>query len=73
MKKNTYDLEKNENEINLYFTIRKIFIQTLKPKNLKEFKLYEMYSNILINILFLKCHYQTKTEKKIKDFINKNY
>lgn len=71
MKKNIYILEKNENEINLYFNIRKKFIETLKPKNIKEFKLFEMYSNVLINMIFLKCHYQEKTEKKIKDFIKK--
>jgi hypothetical protein len=30
-----------------------------------------MYSNILINMVFLKCKYSPKTEKKIKDYINK--
>jgi len=71
-KKNTYDIEKKDNEIELYFNIRKIFIDTLKPKNEKQFKLYEMYSNILINKIFLKCGYEKKTEKIIKDFMAKH-
>jgi hypothetical protein len=72
--KNTfsYNLDKKENEVSYVYDIRKVFIETLKPKNEKEFKLFEMYSNILINMIFLKCRYKTKTEKKIKDYI-KNY
>ena len=30
-----------------------------------------MYSNIFINIFFLKCRYQEKTELFIKEFIEK--
>ena len=65
------NIKKNENEINLYYNIRKLFIELLKPKNNKEYKLYEAYSNIFINILFLKCRYNEKTEKFIKKFLSK--
>jgi hypothetical protein len=66
-----YKINKKENEIDYYYNIRKIFIENLKPKNNKEFKLYEMYSNIFINILFLKCRYLQDTEKNIKKLIKK--
>jgi hypothetical protein len=74
MKKNiySYNLIKKENEIQLFFDIRKIFIELSKPINKKEFELINMYSNILINILFLKCRYEKKTEKFIKEIIHKN-
>lgn len=74
MKKNiyNYNLIKKENEIQLFFDIRKIFIELSKPINKKEFDLINMYSNILINILFLKCRYEEKTEKFIKEVIHKN-
>jgi hypothetical protein len=71
-KKNKFSIKKKEHEIFLYYELRKIFVDSFKPKNNKEFKLLEMYSNIFINILFLKCRYNTKTEKKIKDFMKKN-
>jgi len=64
-------LKKYENEIDLYYNVRKLFIELLKPKNLKETKLYEAYSHIFINIIFLKCRYEEKTEKFIKDFLKK--
>lgn len=64
-------IHKRVDEIELYFNIRKIFIECLVPKNNKELSLYEMYSNIFINILFLKCRYQEKTEKFIKNFLIK--
>ena len=68
-KKYSYNVIKKNDEIILYFNIRKKFIEDLKPKNKKELNLYEMYSNILINVLFLKCRYSDKTEKKIKKYI----
>lgn len=64
-------IHKRVDEIELYFNIRKVFIECLVPKNNKELSLYEMYSNIFINILFLKCRYQEKTEKFIKKFLIK--
>jgi len=66
-----YVIEKKNNEIELYFNIRKNFIESLKPKNEKELKLLNMYSNILLNMLFLKCKYEIKTEKKIMSFLKK--
>ena len=73
-KKFKYNIKKNDDEINLYYILRKEFIILSNPKTNKEFKLYEMYSHILINIIFLKCRYEKKTEKHIKDFmaIHKN-
>ena len=70
-KKFLYDVEKHDDEVLIYYNLRKIFIELLKPKNNKQLKLYEMYSNILINMIFLKCKYQEKTEKIIKKFVKK--
>jgi len=67
-----YILEKNDSEILKYYNIRKIFIEINNPKTEKKFKLYEMYSNILINMIYLKCRYLPKTEKVIVDFIKKH-
>jgi hypothetical protein len=52
--------------------MRKLFLDSHKPKNEKEFKLYEMYSDILINMIYLKCRYEKKTEKMILTYIKKN-
>jgi len=70
-KKNLYIIKQYENETDLYFNIRKIFIDLLKPKNNKEFKLYEAYSHMFINIIFLKCRYSEKSENFIKNFLDK--
>jgi len=64
-------IEKKDDEIELYFNIRKNFIESLKPKNEKEMKLLNMYSNILLNMLFLKCRYGIKTEKKMITYFKK--
>ena len=66
-----YNVKKNNNEITAFYNLRKIFIELSKPKNNKELELYEMYSNILINMVFLKCRYQEKTENNIKKFMKK--
>ena len=73
IKKNTigYELKKYDYESDFIYQIRKRFIDFYKPKNEKDFKLYEMYSNILINMVFLKCKYSSKTENKIKNYVNK--
>lgn len=63
---------RNNNEIDKYYNIRKIFINFHKKKNKKDLKLIEMYSHILINMLFLKCRYKLSTEKIIKNFLSKN-
>jgi len=66
-----YNIKKYDNEIIKYYNLRKVFIELSNPKNNKELKLYEMYSNILINMIFLKCKYQEKTENNIKKFMKK--
>lgn len=66
-----YYVKKKDTEITLYFNLRKSFIDLLKPKNKKEFELYDAYSNIFINMFFLKCHYGEKTEKFIQNFMKK--
>jgi hypothetical protein len=71
-KKNILTIKKKENEVDLFFNIRKIFVNSFKPKNIKENKLYEMYSNIFIYMIFYKCRYNDKTEKIIKKFLLKN-
>ena len=63
---------RNNNEIDKYYNIRKIFINFYKKKDKKDLKLIEMYSHILINMLFLKCRYKLSTEKIIKNFLSKN-
>ena len=67
-----YIIKKNKDEIDLYYHIRKVFIDISNPKNKKDFDLITMYSHILINMLFLKCRYENKTEKKIKEFLEKH-
>jgi hypothetical protein len=72
MKKNKkflYNLIRYNNEVSLKYNLRKFFIETKNPKNNKELQLYIMYSNILINMIFLKCRYNNKTEKIVKKFI----
>ena len=71
-KKFKYNIIKRDDEINLYYNIRKLFIEYNNPKNEKELKKYENYSHIFINILFLKCRYLSKSEKVIKDFLKKH-
>ena len=66
-----YILNKNNIENNVSYSIRKSFIEILKPKNEKEFNLYNMYSNIFVNMIYLKCRYSENTEKFIKNFLKK--
>jgi hypothetical protein len=70
-KKFSYIVIKKENEPELFFKVRKLFIDLLKPENKTKLELYNMYSNIFVNIFFLDCRYQAKTEKFIKDFLQK--
>jgi hypothetical protein len=67
-----YILIKNNNENDISYNVRKSFLEILKPKNQKEFNLYNMYSNIFVNMIYLKCKYSEKTEKFIKNFLKKN-
>jgi hypothetical protein len=71
MKKNKFVIKKNKNESELYYNLRELFIMKENPKTKPKFLLTEMYSNILINIIFLKCRYSKKTEKPIINFIKK--
>lgn len=59
--------KKTKNEILLYYNIRKLFL-----KKMGDTKLNNMYSNILINILFLNCRYNQSTELIIKNFMEKH-
>lgn len=72
MKQKNIVINKKENEVELFYNIRKIFINLLKPKTIKQTKLFEMYSNIFINMIFYKCRYLDKTEEFIKNFLLKN-
>jgi len=67
-----YILIKNNNENDISYNVRKSFLEILKPKDQKEFNLYNMYSNIFVNMIYLKCRYSEKTEKFIKNFLKKN-
>jgi hypothetical protein len=67
-----YILIKNNNENDISYNVRKSFLEILKPKDQKEFNLYNMYSNIFVNMIYLKCKYSEKTEKFIKNFLKKN-
>lgn len=66
-----YNISQNKYEINNHFSIRKKIINFVKPKNEKEFIYYNNLSNIFINIIFFKCKYNNKTEKKIFDIVKK--
>jgi hypothetical protein len=69
---NKFNIKKENNEVILYYELRKLFIEKMKSTkiSLKEFELLVMYSHILINIIFLKCRYEENTEKIIRKFIN---
>jgi len=66
-----YILKKNNNEPPLFFKLRDKFINELKPKSDKEFALLSMYSNILVNMVYLKCRYNDKTEKNLLKYLKK--
>ncbi len=66
-----FDIKKHKNELDLYYVIRRYYITKENPKTKGKFLLIEMYSNILINMLFLKCRYHSNTEKNIINFIQK--
>jgi hypothetical protein len=63
-KKFILSIKENINEPNKFYTLRNKFITTLKPKNDKEFSLISMYSHILVDMVYLKCRYNDKIEKK---------
>jgi hypothetical protein len=55
-----------ETDLLSYSKIKTFFLQKMGKS-----KKMEMYSNILINILFLHCRYSESTELVIKDFLKK--
>lgn len=71
MKKDEITICKGDNESNKLYQIRKKFIEELKPKNKKDLEMITQYSNILIDIVFLKCQYDEKTMKQMKKYLDK--
>lgn len=67
----TYLIKKNINEPDKFYNLKNKFIKELKPKNEKELLLISMYSNILINMVYLKCRYNSKIEKKMFNYLKK--
>ena len=57
-----FNIHQSNHEIKNHFQIRKKFIQFCNPKNKNELFYYENLSHIFINISFLRCRYNKKTE-----------
>ena len=70
-KKFILSIKENKNEPEKFYTLRNKFITNLKPKNDKELSLMSMYSHILVNMVYLKCRYNDKIEKKIYKYLKK--
>ena len=70
-KKFILSIKENNNEPNKFYTLRNKFITNLKPKNDKELSLISMYSHILVNMVYLKCRYEDKIEKKMYKYLKK--
>ena len=64
-----YDINRNKYEIDKSYQMRLLFISLLKPKTQKSFNDAVMYSNIWINMEFLKCGYPQIIENKMKKII----
>ena len=64
-----YNIIKNTNELDVNFKIRKKFIEYLNPKNKKELILFNNYSNILINIIYLGNKFDSSTTNIIKEIL----
>ena len=62
-----YIIKKHYIVLDKYYSIRKKYIESIYPKTKKELLLYENYSNIIINILYLGCKYDKKTVNMIKN------
>lgn len=65
------NIQKNKYESNNYFELRKKFIQITNPKTNKDLIYYDNLSKIFINMIFLKCRYNKKTEKNINNIVKK--
>ena len=61
-------VERSEEETNLLFYNRCWFIAKNKPKNEEEFKLLNSVSKLWCNKKFLKCNYNSETEKLIEKY-----
>ena len=70
-KKFILTIKENINEPEKFYTLRNKFITNLKPKNDKELSIISMYSHILVNMVYLKCRYNDKIEKKIYQYLKK--
>ncbi len=70
-KKFILSIKENINEPEKFYTLRNKFITNLKPKNNKELDLISMYSHILVNMVYLKCRYNDKIEKKMYKYLKK--
>jgi hypothetical protein len=70
-KKFILNIKENKNEPEKFYTLRNKFITNLKPKNDKSLALISMYSHILVNMVYLKCRYNDKIEKKIYKYLKK--
>ena len=62
---------KNKYELTYQYQIRQKIIQFLKPKTKKDRIYYENLSHIFINMVFLQCKYDKKTESLIESIILK--
>ena len=63
--------KKDKYELFNHYEIRKKFVNFLQPKSKKELIYHENLSNILINIIFLKCKYNTETQNLVLDIVKK--
>jgi hypothetical protein len=70
-KKFILSIKENKNEPEKFYTLRNTFILSLKPKNDKELSLMTMYSHILVNMVYLRCRYEDKIEKKMYNYLKK--
>ena len=70
-KKFILSIKENKNEPEKFYTLRNKFILSLKPKNDKELSLMTMYSHILVNMVYLRCRYEDKIEKKMYKYLKK--
>ena len=65
-------IKRNEDEPEERYKVRKMFISLMESNNKKNSDIILMYSNIFVNIVYLRCKYSKEIEKYIDDFIKKN-
>ena len=66
-----FNLVKNKYELNKHFEIRKKIIEFYNPKNNQDFIYINNLSHIYINMKFLNCKYNSKTEKIVNNLLQK--